>query len=147
MKTTVLDREIRSRVDSFVTELTNVVRVNTLQAVHDALGAELGVAPAKRGPGRPRKSGTPSPIAETSSSAAPKAARKRRGGKRSSEDVLDLASTVLAYIKSHAGERLEQIGKGLGIATKELKLPVQKLFDQKAIKTKGKKRGTTYFAK
>jgi predicted ArsR family transcriptional regulator len=58
-----------------------------------------------------------------------------------------MAATLLEYIRTHDGERLDQIAKGLGISTKELKLPVQKLFAQKAIKTTGVKRGTTYFAK
>lgn len=54
---------------------------------------------------------------------------------------------MLAYIKANPGQRLEQIGKGVKSPTKELKLPIQKLFEQKAISTKGEKRGTKYFAR
>jgi hypothetical protein len=135
---TNLDREIRARIDSFVTDLSNLVKIS-------ALGAELAggdSAAPRRGPGRPRKSGVPSPITD---GAAP--ARSRRRGKRSSEDVQKTAEVVLAYIKSNEGQRLEEIGKGLGMATKELKLPVAKLFEANAIKTKGQRRGTKYFVR
>jgi hypothetical protein len=137
-----LDREIRARIDAFVTDLSNLVKISALEAIRDALGAELGGSPARRGPGRPRKSGVPSPIA-----AGPLAPRRGRRGKRSSEDVRKTADAVLAYVRSNEGQRLEEIGRGLGIATKELKLPVAKLFEAGAIKTKGQKRGTRYFAR
>lgn len=141
MKNSPLDRELRSRIDAFVNELTNLVKLSALEAVHEALGSTLnagvtgGTAPAaapsagKRGPGRP-----------------PKAARGK-GGKRSSEDVLKTAATVLSHIKANPGQRLEQIGKAVKMPTKDLKLPIQKLFEQKAINTKGEKRGTKYFAR
>lgn len=146
MKTTALDREIKVRVDAFVLELTNMVKLGALQAVHDALGEQLaGTQAVRRGPGRPAKSGTPSPIADAP--AASKMPRARKGGKRSQGDVLAVAASLLDYISAHAGERLEQISKGLGVPSKELKLPVQKLFEQNKIKTTGEKRGTKYFAK
>lgn len=139
MKTSSLDRELRARIDAFVNELSSLVKLSALEAVHEALGSTLNAAGAsaavpaavKRGPGRPAK-----------------AARARsKGGKRSPEAVLKVASAVLAYIKSNPGQRLEQIGKGVKSPTKELKLPIQKLFEQKAISTKGEKRGTKYFAR
>ena len=139
MKSANLDREIRSRVDALVAEISEVVKVAALDAVRNALGD--GIAPA-RGTGRPRKSGIPSPVTMT----APKA-RKGRGGKRSSEDVLLVADQFHAYVKSNEGQRLEQIAAGLGVPSKTLKLPVLKLFEQKRIKTTGAKRGTKYFAK
>jgi hypothetical protein len=137
VKNTSLDRDLRARIDSFVAELSAMVKASAVQAVQDALGN--GSAPARRGPGRPRKSAN-------GAAAAPKARRGRRG-KRSSEDVQAMADQVLSYVKKNEGQRLEEISKGLGIASKELKLPVQKLFAAKAIKTKGQKRGTKYFAR
>lgn len=135
MKTTSTDRELRERIDAFVAEISNLVRISALEAVHAALGSTLGAsaAPAaKRGPGRPPKSAS-----------APAAS----GGKRSPEAVLKTADAVLAYIKAHPGQRLEEIGKGVKMPTKDLKLPIQKLFDAKSISTKGVKRGTKYFAR
>lgn len=141
MKTTALDREIKVRVfltPSFSSSPTWSARACS-QAVHDALGEHLaGTQAVRRGPGRPAKSGTPSPIADAS--AASKMPRARKGGKRSQGDVLAVAASLLDYISAHAGERLEQISKGLGVPSKELKLPVQKLFEQNKIKTTGEAR-------
>jgi hypothetical protein len=139
MKTSSNDRELRARIDAFVNEISSLVRISALEAVQEALGSSLGAssaragAPAKRGPGRPPK--------------AVGAVARRKGGKRKPEDVLETASAVLSYIKANPGQRLEEIGKGVDSPTKELKLPIQKLFEQKAISTKGVKRGTKYFAK
>jgi hypothetical protein len=144
MKTPTIDRELRARIDAFVTEISSLVKISALEAVHEALGSTLGAsasagapaasaAPAKRGPGRPPK--------------AAGAVARRKAGKRTPEDVLSTAATVLAHIKANPGQRLEEIGKGVGMPTKDLKLPIQKLFDQKTISTKGVKRGTKYFAK
>jgi hypothetical protein len=142
MKTANLDREIRSRIDSFVGDLSQLVKIAALEAVHDALGANLeagaradGSATARqprRGAGRP-------PLVA--------AKRGRRAGKRSSEAVLETAATTLAYIQANDGQRLEEIAKGLSVTTKELKLPIAKLLEQKKLKTKGQKRGTRYFAR
>jgi hypothetical protein len=135
MKPTSTDRELRERIDAFVAEISNLVRISALEAVHAALGSTLGAAAApaaKRGPGRPPKAA---------------AASASSGGKRSPEAVLKTADAVLAYIKSHPGQRLEEIGKGVKMPTKDLKLPIQKLFDAKSISTKGVKRGTKYFAR
>ncbi|MBK8172708.1 MAG: hypothetical protein IPK60_20555 [Sandaracinaceae bacterium] len=145
MKNSALDQTIRSRVDAFVINLTNLALITKLQSVHGAFRARLdtsSVAPTKRGPGRPRSSEASQPIA-----AAPKPSRKAKRRRRTIEAVLKTAADVLAYIKAHEGERLEQIGQGLGIATKDLKFPIQKLFEQKAIKTTGDRRGTKYFVK
>src|SRR6185503_16861450 len=106
-----------------------------LEAVQSALGGNGSAAP-RRGPGRPRKTAASAP-----------AARAGKRGRRASGDVQAMADQILAYIKKNEGQRLEEISKGLGVASKELKLPVQKLFAAKAIKTKGQKRGTKYFAR
>ena len=57
-----------------------------------------------------------------------------------------MANQLLTYVRSNPGEGLESIGKGLGLPTKELKLPVQKLLASKSVRTTGQKRGTKYFA-
>ena len=123
-----LEHELRARIDAFAADLTALIRQSTL----DALQSVIGDAPAAR---------------TIAAAPAAKRGRKAKGGTRTPEAVLETAATVLAYIKANKGQRLDQIAKGLGVATKELKLPVQKLFAQKAIKTTGVKRGTVYFVK
>ena len=51
-----------------------------------------------------------------------------------------------SFVTKHPGLRIEQINKQLGTSTKDLALPIRKLIADGVIKTKGKKRSTTYFA-
>jgi len=74
------------------------------------------------------------------------ALRGGRGAKRRSEDIENIAETFHAFVAKHPGLRIEQINKQLGTTTKDLALPIRKLIADGAIKTKGKKRSTMYFA-
>jgi hypothetical protein len=121
--------DLRSRVDSFVADLEQLVRASALAAVESALGVS-----AKRGPGRPRGAGS-----------APRAAHTGKRVKRDPKAVLAVAARVHAAIKAKPGQSVEQIGKGLGMKTKDLALPIKKLLAAKSVKTKGQRRGTRYF--
>ena len=132
MAQSTLDSEIRSRIDSFVEQLSALVKKAALDSVHAALGD--GGAPVRRGPGRPRMKVS---VGRTS---------KGSLGKRSSEQVEAMAAKIAAFVRSKPGSRLEQIASGLGTSSKELKLPVIKLLASKTLTKKGQKRGTTYFA-
>lgn len=130
-----IDSELRSRIDAFVEELTSLVKQAALESVSAALGS--GAVAAKRGPGRPK-----------GSTAAPKAApaaRRGRPGKRTPEEVAKMGETVAEYVKANPGQGVEGIGKALGLATKELQLPILRLLETKAITSKGQRRGTKYF--
>jgi hypothetical protein len=155
MSTSSVDRQIQDRIQSFVAELSGLVRQSALEAVQAALGGGVA-APARRGPGRPRKNAAAGPIAaaapagaDGSKSAAPAGNRGRKGkrAKRSSADVDATAAALLTYVAANEGQSIEQIGKGMGVATKGLKLPVIKLMEAKKLNTKGQRRGTKYFAK
>jgi len=130
MKKSPLDREIRSRIDAFLSGLSSLVKNSALNAVRTALGEAAAPASA--------------PAAPAALARAPKARGRR--GKRTPEQVTAMASTILDYVRANPGQRLEQIGAGLGMATKGLKLPVQKLLGDKAIHSQGQRRGTKYFA-
>jgi hypothetical protein len=134
MKRSSIDQEIRTRINAFVDEVSALLRGSALEAVQAALGGEVSGRSAQA-PGRRR--------------GRPPGKAKRAKGKRERRDssqVEALAERVHAYVKSHAGERLEEISKGLGIASKHLKLPVSKLLAARAVKTTGQKRGTKYHA-
>ena len=49
-----IDSKLRARVDSFVGDLSELIRQSALESVREAFGSDA--APARRGPGRPRKS-------------------------------------------------------------------------------------------
>ncbi len=144
MNSQQLDQQIRERISTFLEQLSTLVRQSALEAVREALSGGAAPAPARRGPGRPPKAAA----AAAPAAAAPKAARKTgKRGKRSSEDVTELAAQIYDYISKNAGQSIEEIGRGMGKPTKVLKLPIKKLIEAKKLKTTGQRRGTRYNAK
>jgi len=127
------DVALREAVESFVEQLKGLIQQAALESVQVALN---GGAVAS---GRGSKAG------RAASVAAP--AGRAKGAKRTPQELEALAKKLHAYIAKHPGQRIEQIGAGLGVVTKEFVLPVKKLLSEKRISTKGQKRATTYFAK
>lgn len=136
-KNTVNDR-IRSRVEAFAEELSALIRDSAMETVRDALGG--GAAPRGRGARGGR-------TAAVSSAPVRGGGRREKGQKRDPGEIERLTGRLLDYVKGNAGQRIEQIAAGMGTVTKELNLPVKKLIAQKALKTKGQKRATQYFAR
>lgn len=58
-----------------------------------------------------------------------------------------LVQSLKTYIERHPGENMEQIGAGMGHATRELKLPMRKLLDEKVVTRKGDRRAARYTIK
>lgn len=147
-----VENDIRSRVDSFVNELSALVRRAALEAVADALKVGGG-QPAARKPGRPAKAATTE--GETTRktpgrkpgrpAAAPKAAKRKAGEKRSPAMLAQITEQVYNYIKANPQQGVEQIAKALNTSTKELTLPIRKLLGEKKVGSKGQKRATRYF--
>lgn len=125
--------QVRAKIDAFVQELDSLIRAAALDAVRGALGGGVSTTAPTRATRRA------APVVR-------KAAPQTRGGKRTPEQVAGDAAKVLAYVKSNAGCSVEQIGKALGLATKELALPILKLRAERSVRTTGQKRGTRYFA-
>jgi len=134
-----IEQQIQARIETFVEELSELVKQAALDSVSRALAGSNG-ATARRG-GRRSK---------TNGSKAPQPTRRRRPGprgpKRSPEALAKLQAALLEEIQLNPGQRMEQIGKTLGVATKDLDLLIKKLIASKRIKKRGKTRATTYFA-
>jgi hypothetical protein len=137
--------QLRTLVDQFVADLQVVIRQEALEAVRGVLGdAE---APARRGPGRPRKVSTRGPgRPKKKVSKRGPGRRPRKTGRSSAEDVSGLADQVLAHVRANPGQRLEEIARDLGMSTNDLKQPVAKLLEASAVRREGKARGTKYYA-
>lgn len=133
-----LENAIQDRIEAFSQDMTDLLRKSVLSAMEDALGGSSSQkaksAPAPRG--RPKK--------VAGKKAAPK---KRRGGKRTSSELEKLENDFLKEVKKTTGRRIEEIGKSMGVSTKDLALPVKKLMTDKKIKTTGQRRATRYFAR
>jgi hypothetical protein len=126
------DVAIREVVESFVQQLRGLIQQAALESVQAALSSGV---PARRG-------------ARPSLAAVVAAQRgRRKGAKRTPEELEALVKKLHSFVSKTPGQRIEQIGRALGVATKELVLPVKRLVGEKRISTKGQKRATTYFAK
>ncbi|MBV8756283.1 MAG: hypothetical protein JO257_03340 [Deltaproteobacteria bacterium] len=110
-------------VQGFVSQITELARRAAIEMVEKSLGKS-----GARGSGRVALS-------------------RGRGAKRTSADLEQISSHFVSFVTKHPGLRIEQINKELGTSTKDLALPIRKLVADGVIKTKGKKRSTTYFAK
>lgn len=156
------ENNIKTRVDAFVNDLSDLIRQSALEAVAEALkkGGEVSAAPAARRPGRPAKAveapvaakpagkpGRPAKSSSSSSASSAAAAKRRAGEKRSPVLLAQVTDQVGNHIKANPGQGVEQIAKALGTSTKELTLPIRKLLGDKKITSKGQKRATRYFPK
>lgn len=125
--------EIQALVESFTGQLTQIVRRTALEQVHAALGEfdGGGRATATATLRRPR---------------ATTATRTGGGGKRTSEQVEQFANELLTFVKKNPGQRGEQIAEALKTDVGTMRLPMKTLIAGKKVKTKGQRRGMTYFA-
>jgi hypothetical protein len=127
---------IRAALDSFVNDLSSLIQEAALESVEQAL-AEASTIPGRGGRGG--RAAAPSFVSL--------AANRKKGAKRTPEELEQLIKKLHGYIAKNPGQRIEQIAQGLDISTKELNLPAKKLISEKKLSTKGQKRATTYFAK
>jgi hypothetical protein len=125
--------EIQTLVQEFTEQLTQLVRRSALEQIHVALGGGAEVPT-----GRARKVR----VVRIGKSARDSAA----GGKRSSAQVEEMANTLHAYVQEHPGQRGEQIAAALGTDVGRMRLPMKTLIASKRVKTRGQRRGMTYFA-
>jgi hypothetical protein len=121
--------EMNRVVSDFVAQITELARA----AARDMIDQALGKATRGGGGGRGRALSIGS-------------IGRGRGAKRSSDELERMADDFHAFVAKHPGLRIEQINKQLGTTTKDLALPIRKLIADGALKTKGAKRSTTYFA-
>ena len=121
-----VELEIRARLESLVSELTALIHTDALERLGSALEGEP-------------TSGTVRARTTVATSS------RRKGAKRAPKELNALVEQLGAFVVKRPGLRIEQIGKALGIATRELVLPVKKLLRAKRISTKGQRRATTYY--
>src|SRR5689334_10402533 len=92
------NQQIRNAIESFVEELSGLVRTAALQSVTEVFGNG-----ARRGRG---------------TAAVKLSTRRAKGEKRSPEALVQLVSKLQSEIKAKPGLRMEQIAKALGSTTK-----------------------------
>ncbi len=130
-----MNATIRDRVDSFVADLTQMIREAALEAVQQALGAG-GASAARRSAGPGRK---PSAAGKGSS-----AGGRKSPGAAPKGNAAQVAEKLLAEIRRQPGQRLEEIARALKTTTANLRPALDLLLGQGRVRTEGKARGTNY---
>lgn len=131
-KNSTYDADLQTLVGSFTSNLTLLVRRAALEQVHAALSDALGTGTPvaqKRGPGRP--------VGST--------AKSTGGGRRTNEQMEALGESLFAHISKNPGQRGEQVAAALKTDVKTMRPAMLKLIEAKKIKTKGQRRGMTYY--
>jgi hypothetical protein len=123
-----LQSQVNERVSAFVAEITELAR----KAAYEMLASSLDQEDA----------GSRARIFLTRGGTLKS---RRKGAKRTSDELAAMADAFLAYIGEHPGQRMEVIAKELGYNTQELTLPVKKLLSSGRIQVEGQKRATSYF--
>lgn len=138
-----IDQSIRQRVDHFVADLTELIR----QAALESVSAALGTQPTSvRGRSSTARSGAAS--SKTSSPRGRGATfSAKKGARRTAGELEKQGATLISIVQKNPGIRADQIAKTLGVATRDLALPIKKLLEDKAISKKGQRRATAYYAK
>jgi len=70
-----------------------------------------------------------------------------KGQKRDPGEITALKEKFVAYIRKNPNLRIEQINKGMGTKTRDLRLPIVHALAEGSILSIGEKRSTTYRAK
>src|SRR5277367_5310811 len=95
--------ELNRVVSGFVAQITELARRAAIDTLESALG--------KRG----------------ATSLSPRGGSRRKGAKRSGDELDKLGDNFHAFVAKHPGLRIEQINKELGTTTKDLALPIRKM--------------------
>src|SRR4051812_24628239 len=119
--------KIQSIVSQFVQDLTEAIQEEGAAAFRAAIAGDHQIGNGMRALGGQVGNGrrNPGPKPKTASTNRPK------GAKRDPQEIENQTKTLLAAIKKTPGSRIEEISRSIGISTKELALPVAKLFDMK----------------
>lgn len=68
-----------------------------------------------------------------------------QGGRRSTSDVENMGDNLLEFVRSHPGQRGEQIAAALNTDVKTMRLPMKRLIETERVRTQGQRRGMTYY--
>jgi hypothetical protein len=134
---TSLHSSLTDLAESFAASIIAAIRGASL----DELISSNGQAPSKGRPPRAVSTRVGVPPANRSSGSAERLQR------RSSEDIAAALGQVVSLVKKYKeGLRAEQIRSELGLQPKEMPRILKEGLEKKALKSKGQKRATTYFA-
>lgn len=121
-----IDRRLDAAIAAFVSDIRELARRGALEAVAGAF-ADTGAPPTTR-------------------SAQERLAARAPGAKRTPRELASEVKRLERHIADNPGQRIEEIARALGVATRELQLPARKLLAGGRVRTEGQKRATRYFS-
>ena len=130
---------LRSQLDTLAASFANAI-VDAIRgaSLHELVASEGRAAPAAR------------PVAAAVAAKALPATKSTRSGRlkrRNSEDIGQVLDQIVALVKKNKeGLRAEQIRTELSLQAKELPRVLKEGLTKKLLKSKGRKRATTYTA-
>ena len=132
--------DIRTLVEKFTNELSQVMRRAALEEVHAKLSLAIGdvSAPKRRGPGRLRA---------IVSKGVVRTGKRGRPGRFTPEQLEQHGASILTLLKRSPGARSEQLSAAMKMDAATLRIPLKALVAAKKIRVKGRKRGTQYFVR
>ncbi|HEX4446444.1 MAG TPA: hypothetical protein VH044_06910 [Polyangiaceae bacterium] len=139
-----LKSSLQSLAASFAEDVVRAIQGASLQ---ELLG-EVAGSRARRGPAAPAPAAAPASEPDGPRAArAPVLSRKGRLKRRSADDIAATLGSIVSLLKQNpAGLRAEQIRAQLSMLAKELPRPLAEGLASKALRKKGQKRATVYFA-
>ena len=135
-----LRTNLRSLADTFAGAVLDAIRSASLEELLTGAGG------SRPGPGRPKG---PRAASASGTAAPPGKARRSSGrlARRSPEQIAKALEAVVALVKKHKGGlRAEQIRAELGMQAKEMPRVLAEGLSKKKLKSRGRKRATTYTA-
>lgn len=134
---TDIESQLQAHIDAFVDDISAIVRNAAVEAVRQSLMASGDVPiPYRSAKPAARKAGR-----RKATKVAGKKTKSGRCVRRSAADLEALGARFLAHVKSHPGQRLEQIAKSLRRDTADLKRPVALLMEAKMLRPRGRSGG------
>jgi len=129
-----------------IARLAEDFAANVLTALSTASLSDIatiaGSAPARA---TPRASTVAANV--PSNDRAPRARRVKKRSRRSAKDLQGTVDAIVAALKkSIEGMRSEQIQRALGLSKNDVTQSLEAAIANRAVKKKGQRRGTTYFA-
>lgn len=102
-----LDSALQGAVESFVLRLKEIFQRSALEKFQSAFeGGSNADAPRRR----------------ATKSAAARGKASKSGSKRSADELAITAKTLLAFVRKHPGQRMEQISEALSLSARDLAL-------------------------
>lgn len=117
--------QVNARIDAFIADIAELAKEAARETLSVALGGPGGFELGRHDFGDFK--------------------RRRKSGKRSTEEISQAADQLLEYIATNPGQRMETIARAMDSTTQELTLPIKKLLQLGKLRTEGQKRATSYF--